>query len=104
MRAYLFLSGDSMFKTNEYFDGEVKSIAFQTPTLPATVGVMAAGDYVFNTADKETMTVVSGTMTIKLSGENESQTYNAGESFEVEANSAFDVSVAGDTAYLCVYG
>ncbi len=93
-----------MFKTNEYFDGKVKSIAFQTDTLPATVGVMAAGNYVFNTADKETMTVVSGAMTIKLSGETESKTYQAGESFEVAANSAFDVSVKGDTAYLCVYG
>ena len=93
-----------MFKTNEYFDGKVKSIAFQSSTLPATVGVMAAGDYVFNTADKETMTVVSGSMTIKLAGENESRSYKAGESFDVDANSAFDVSVAGDTAYLCTYG
>ena len=93
-----------MFTTNEYFDGKVKSIAFQTRTLPATVGVMAAGDYVFNTADKETMTVVSGSMTIKLAGENNSHTYQAGESFKVEANSAFDVSIASDTAYLCTYG
>jgi len=93
-----------MFKTHEYFNGKVKSIAFQTHRLPATVGVMAAGDYVFNTADKETMTVVSGAMTIKLSGAKDSRTYTAGESFEVDANSAFDVSIAGDTAYLCVYG
>jgi len=49
-----------MFQTNEYFDGKVKSLAFQTETLPATVGVMAPGDYVFNTGDKEKMTVVSG--------------------------------------------
>ncbi|MEN9461547.1 MAG: hypothetical protein RIS84_1567, partial [Pseudomonadota bacterium] len=32
-----------MFKTNEYFDGKVKSIAFQTAEYPATVGVMAVG-------------------------------------------------------------
>ncbi len=93
-----------MFKTNEYFDGKVKSIAFQTATLPATVGVMAVGDYVFNTADKEKMTVVSGAMMIKFAGASESQTFNAGESFDVEANSSFDVSITEETAYLCIYG
>ena len=93
-----------MFKTNEYFDGKVKSIAFQTTTLPATVGVMAVGDYVFNTGDKEKMTVVSGAMIIKFAGVSETQTFNAGESFDVEANSSFDVSIKEETAYLCLYG
>ena len=93
-----------MFKTNEYFDGKVKSIAFQGAEKPATVGVMAAGDYVFNTAEKEKMTVVSGEMQIKLSGDTDARTYQAGQSFEVAANSAFDVSVASDCAYLCEYG
>ena len=93
-----------MFETNEYFDGKVKSIAFKTATLPATVGVMAIGDYVFNTGDKEKMTVVSGAMTIKFSDADEAQTFNAGESFDVEANSSFDVSITVETAYLCLYG
>jgi len=92
-----------MFKTNEYFDGKVKSIAFDTATLPATVGVMAAGDYVFNTADKEKMTVVSGSLTITLAGQ-EPRTYKTGESFDVDANSSFDVNVTEDSAYLCLYG
>ena len=30
-----------MFKVNEYFDAKVASIAFQTESKPATVGVMA---------------------------------------------------------------
>ena len=34
-----------MLDVNEYFDGKVKSIGFQTETLPATVGVMAPGEY-----------------------------------------------------------
>ena len=34
-----------MFKLNQYFDGKVASLAFQTETLPATIGVMAAGEY-----------------------------------------------------------
>lgn len=93
-----------MLKVNEYFDGNIKSIAFKTDTLPATVGVMLPGDYVFNTDDKEKMTVVSGTLTIKLAGKNEFSTYTAGDSFNVEANSAFDVKVETETAYLCLYG
>ena len=93
-----------MLETNEYFDGNVKSIAFQTKTLPATVGVMAIGDYVFNTAEKEKMTVVSGSMVIKFKDSNDSQTFSAGDSFEVDANSAFDVTIKEETAYLCLYG
>lgn len=93
-----------MFDTNEYFDGKVKSIAFNTNTLPATVGVMAAGEYVFNTGEKEKITVVSGALTIKLSEDAEEVTYKAGESFDVVGNSSFDVKVAEDTAYLCLYG
>ncbi len=34
-----------MLDVNEYFDGRVKSIGFQTETLRATVGVMAPGTY-----------------------------------------------------------
>lgn len=93
-----------MFDTNEYFDGKVKSIAFKTETNPATVGVMAPGDYVFNTSDKEKMVVVSGTLTIKLAGADNFTTYSTGESFEVDANSSFDVKVETETAYLCIYG
>jgi uncharacterized protein YaiE (UPF0345 family) len=33
-----------MLPINPYFDGQVASIAFQTETLPATVGVMAVAD------------------------------------------------------------
>ena len=93
-----------MFKVNEYFDAKVASIAFQTETKPATVGVMAPGDYEFGTSEHETMTVVSGALIIKLPGATDWQTFAAGESFEVEANNKFQVKVEVDTAYLCLYG
>ncbi|RMF13849.1 MAG: pyrimidine/purine nucleoside phosphorylase [Gammaproteobacteria bacterium] len=92
-----------MLKVNEYFDGKVKSIAFQTADLPATVGVMAAGEYTFNTSAKEFMTVVSGALTARLPGADDWQTFNDGETFEVPANASFDLKVARDTAYLCRY-
>lgn len=93
-----------MLDINEYFDGKVKSIAFQTATLPATVGVMAPGEYTFGTGKPETMTVVSGALVVKLPGRNDWQMFNVGESFKVAANQSFDLQVAADTAYLCVYG
>ena len=93
-----------MFKTNEYFDGKVKSIAFQTESLAATVGVMAPGEYVFNTDQKEKMTVTSGSLTILFPNATETQTYSTGESFDVDANSSFEVTVMSETAYLCLYG
>lgn len=92
-----------MLKVNEYFDGKVKSIGFQTATLPATVGVMAPGDYEFGTSQKEVMTVVSGALTVKLPGAAEWKTFNAGDAFIVAANEKFQLKVAVDTAYLCTY-
>lgn len=92
-----------MFTVNEYFDGKVTSIAFQTETLPATVGVMAIGDYEFGTSQKEVMTVVSGALTVKLPGSNEWVSYQAGDNFTVDAEQHFQVKVAVETAYLCTY-
>lgn len=92
-----------MFKVNEYFDGAVKSIAFQTETLPATVGVMAKGEYEFGTSQKEYMTVTSGSLTVQLPGSDSLQTFKQGETFIVEANQRFKVSANVETAYLCLY-
>jgi len=93
-----------MFKTNEYFDGKVKSIAFKGQSKSATVGVMAAGEYVFNTAEKEKMTVITGELKITFSGNSEVQAFTAGQSFDVPAESSFKVAVPEDCAYLCEYG
>lgn len=92
-----------MLNVNEYFDGNVKSIAFQTETLPATVGVMEPGDYEFGTSQKEVMTIVSGALTVKLPASSEWVTFKQGESFNVDANVSFGVKVAVQTAYLCTY-
>ena len=93
-----------MLETNEYFDGKVKSIGFQTSTLPATVGVMETGEYEFGTSQKETMTVVSGALTVMLPDASEWQTFNQGDSFIVAANEKFQLKVDVATAYLCTYG
>jgi uncharacterized protein YaiE (UPF0345 family) len=92
-----------MFKTNEYFDGKVKSIAFETPEGPATIGVMAKGDYEFGTSQKEFMTVVSGKLTVQLPDETEWKDYTANQTFIVEPNKKFKLKVEADAAYLCLY-
>jgi uncharacterized protein YaiE (UPF0345 family) len=93
-----------MFTVNEYFDKKVTSIAFRTHEKPATVGVMAPGDYEFGTTEFETMTVISGALTVLLPQQKEWKTYTASEVFTIEANKTFKVSTSVDTAYLCTYG
>ena len=93
-----------MFEVSEYFEGKVKSIGFQTETLPATVGVMAAGDYEFGTSQFETMTVVSGALTVQLPDHEQWQTFGPNQQFTVQANQNFKVKVSSDTVYLCTYG
>lgn len=92
-----------MLNVNEYFDGNVKSIALQTATLPATVGVMEPGEYEFGTSQKEVMTVISGGLTVLLPGSSEWQTFTDGQSFAVAANVKFGVKVTIQTAYFCTY-
>ena len=92
-----------MFETNEYFGGSVKSIAFKGEWLPATVGVMAPGEYEFATSQKEVMTVVSGELVVQLPGEEGYKHYPSGHSFIVAANEKFQLKVTKDTAYLCTY-
>ncbi len=92
-----------MFKSNEYFDGKVKSIAFSSENKPATIGVMAVGEYEFGTDSIEIMTVVSGSMDIKLPDSNDWKTFQAGESFEVAKGVKFGVRIETETSYLCLY-
>lgn len=92
-----------MFDVNEYFDGRVKSIAFQAEGGRATLGVMAPGEYTFGTSTHEIMTVVSGGLEVLLPENREWREYGPGETFEVDPDKKFKVNVKTDTAYLCLY-
>jgi uncharacterized protein YaiE (UPF0345 family) len=92
-----------MFNVNEYFEGNVKSIAFDTAVGNSTLGVMAPGEYEFATSQHETMTVVSGIMTVLLPDTSEWQTFVAGQVFKIAANVKFKAQVGVNTAYLCDY-
>ena len=92
-----------MFKTNEYFDGKVKSIAFTTDKGTATIGVMAAGEYEFGTSTVEHMTVTSGEMEVQLPGHTDWNIYKPFETFVVDKDVKFKVRLKGDTSYRCLY-
>ena len=94
---------DRVFKVNEYFEGKVKSIAFSGVEGPATVGVMAKGQYEFGTSTKEIMTVTTGRLTVKLPGESDWKGYKPFETFEVEANKKFQVRADEESSYICFY-
>ena len=64
---------------------------------------MEPGEYEFDTQGKETMSIVSGEVSVYFSEYNEWEDFGAGSSFDVPAESKLKVKVAQDTAYLCEY-
>jgi hypothetical protein len=92
-----------LFKINTYFDGKVMSLAFHPEEGPATVGVLAPGEYEFGTESVEIMSVVAGRLTVQLPGEVAWKDCLPGDSFTVQANEKFRLRVAEESAYLCRY-
>ena len=92
-----------MFNVNEYFNGTVKSISFTSNTSPASIGVMAAGEYNFSTSSPEIMHIISGSAEVKLANQDNWVNIAAGQHFKVAGDSSFLIRISGDTAYLCEY-
>jgi len=90
-------------KHNTYFDGRVQSVGFTRNGRKATVGVIAPGEYHFNTDAPERMTVSSGELLARLPSQTEWARYPAGTYFEVAGKSGFDVKAAEPSAYLCEF-
>ncbi len=89
-------------KHNTYFEGKVQSLGLDTDKGKATVGVMVPGGYTFSTSSAEVMVIISGTLNVKLPGE-DWQIYGPQQTFEVAAHAAFDVNCVADVAYICYY-
>ena len=87
---------------NVYFDGKVQSLGIETEKGKATVGVMKKGTYTFNTTSLETMVIISGNMSSKVSG-GDWRKYKKDDAFEIAANSSFEVICDTDVAYICYY-
>jgi uncharacterized protein YaiE (UPF0345 family) len=89
-------------KHNSYFEGKVQSLGSAFPDGNATVGVMEPGKYTFSTATEERMTVVAGSMKVKLPG-GTWKDYGPGGTFVVPEKVSFEVEAAASAAYICYY-
>jgi uncharacterized protein YaiE (UPF0345 family) len=89
---------------NSYFDGKVTSRTLHFPDgSKKTLGFMQPGEYRFSTGQAERMEIQQGTLKVRLKEAAEWQTIVSGQSFEVPANSHFDLQVLTLTDYCCHY-
>ena len=84
---------------NIYFDGKVTSRVVEFDNGD----VMMPGEYRFGTEKKEIMEILSGQVEILLPGEDLWRKIAGGDTFEVPADSAFDIKVMTVTDYCCSY-
>jgi uncharacterized protein YaiE (UPF0345 family) len=89
-------------QANVYFDGKCVSHSIQfADGTKKSLGVIQPALLKFNTAAAEIMETVSGFCRYRLDGA-EWETCLAGESFNVPANSSFDIEVVGEPYhYVC---
>jgi purine/pyrimidine-nucleoside phosphorylase len=92
-----------MINVNEYFNGQVKSLAYETSAGKSTIGVINPGEYEFSTSQEEIMTVIEGELTAFLPLNQNWETFGKGQHFVVPAHTAFKVKATDQTAYLCQY-
>ncbi len=91
-------------EANIYFEGKVTSRTIFLPNgEKQTLGIMMPGEYTFDTDLAEIMEMMSGELEIRLPGETEFKKLNTPESFNVPANSAFDLKIKTVTDYCCSY-
>ena len=93
----------AMLKHNSFFEGKVQSIGFERNGRPLTSGVIDRGEHHFNTDAAERMTITSGELLIRLTGEKDFRHYPAGTAFEVPAKGSFDISAKEPAAYICEF-
>lgn len=92
-------------KSNVYFDGKAISHDFiQADGSKKSVGVIQPATLTFNTSVDEIMEIVAGECRVKIAGEVELKNYTAGQSFNVPANSSFELEALTVVDYVCHYG
>lgn len=91
-------------QANVYFDGKCVSHSFTLPDgTKKSVGVVLPATLTFGTAAAEIMECVGGSCEYRLAGSQEWLTAVAGQSFEIAANSQFDIRVDQAYHYICHY-
>ena len=91
-------------EANIYFEGKVTSRTILFPDgSRKTLGILLPGEYKFSTNEKENVELLSGGLEFSLSDDDGWESVNAGEIFEVQAQSTFKVRVNELTDYCCSY-
>ena len=92
-------------KANVYFDGKVVSHTILLPDgAKKTLGLIYPGSFKFNTEAPERMEMTAGTSKVKLAGQAEWKTFEAGTQFDVPGKSSFEITVeAGIAEYVCSF-
>lgn len=89
---------------NSYFDGAVTSRTVHfSDGSKKTLGFMLPGKYEFGTEAAELMEITSGELEVKLPNTDVWKSIKGGESFDVPANSKFQVNIQKITDYCCSY-
>jgi uncharacterized protein YaiE (UPF0345 family) len=90
-------------EANIYYNGNVtsRSITLEDGSIQS-LGIMLPGNYTFGTQEAEIMEIMSGELEIKLPNE-DWKILNTPETFNVPANSSFDLKIKTVTDYCCSY-
>lgn len=92
-----------MIVINEYFEGAVKSLGYDSKDGKSTIGIIEKGEYKFGTSMHETMIVLEGELEVLLPKSAKWESFTNGQRFEVSANQSFTVRSRMQTSYLCKY-
>jgi hypothetical protein len=92
-----------MIEEKEYFSGKVKTLSSEIKGQRFTVGIMEPGDFTFGTSSMQVIEVIFGEMEVGLP-DGSIKTYGRGETFTVESEKDYNMTVEGEpAAYLCLY-
>ena len=91
-------------QANVYFDGKCVSHSYTLADgTRKSAGVVLPSTLTFTTAAAEIMECVAGSCEYRLAGTDAWVACSAGQSFNVPANSAFDIRVQDAFHYICHY-
>jgi uncharacterized protein YaiE (UPF0345 family) len=92
-------------KSNVYFDGKcVSHTVLLADGTRKTVGVIFPSSLTFNTGAPETMELIAGKCRVRLAGAADWALYQGGQSFDVPANSSFEIDTLELLDYVCHFG
>jgi uncharacterized protein YaiE (UPF0345 family) len=100
-----FTQVTAVCKANIYFDGRVVSHTLRFSNgSKKTLGLIYPGDFEFKTDAAERMDIISGECRVRHAGQSEWKTYRNGDTFNVPAQTSFEISVAtGIAEYVCSF-